>query len=184
LSLVVMVTAFFVPAVRSCSDEPFKSPAQFAAGDPILFAWIVPVFLAAAVMALFTVRVMAARGVERGVRRGALVTVAGLALANVGATAVFLATDSFPEWWMLALALAGVVVSGALIRSARGKEPLAIWDHLVAAFAFAAVTSGPAVYLGVSMLLGQTGNLAAGAYLFVGATALLCATSGTRVAMK
>lgn len=180
LSLVVMVTAFFVPAARDCADSPFHSPAEYAVMDPVMFAWVAPVFLAAAVMALLTVRVLAARSVERGVRRGALATVAALGLLNVGATSVFLAVDSFPDGWMLPLAAVGVVLAGALIRNARGKGPLAIWDHLVAAFACTAVTSGPAAFLGVSMMSGQTSNLATGAYLFVGATVLLFATSLVR----
>ncbi len=180
VSLVVMVAAFFVPALRSCSDEPFQAPAAFAFENATLFSWIVPVFFAAAVMALLTVRVMAARAVERGVRRGALVTVAALALLNTGATAVFLASDSFPDGWMLALAVLGGAGAAAMVRRARGRHSLAIWDHLVAAFGLTAATSGPASYLGSSMLLGHTHNLASGAYLFVGATVLLAATAMLR----
>lgn len=180
LSLVVMVAAFFVPAARDCSSAPWRSPAEYAVVHPLMFSWIVPVFLGAAAMALLTARVLAARAVERGVRRGALVTVAAVGALNVVGTSLFLAADSFPEWSWLVLAALGMVAGGALIRRARGRGPLAIWDHLVAAFACAAVTSGPATYFGLALAGGHSSDLAAGAYLFTGAALVLFATSLVR----
>ncbi|MBL8950228.1 MAG: hypothetical protein JNK82_05605 [Myxococcaceae bacterium] len=151
VALVVMVAALI------------ESPVHFS----------IPVLVAGAMLTALTIAVAATHEVSRLVRWVGLVTVGLLALTNIASSEVF----GVP---LLGVSVAGAATAAAIIWRGRSRDALGQWYHLVAAFALTAVTSAPATYLGNAIAVGDTNELAAGAYLFLFATAVLLATSCTR----
>jgi hypothetical protein len=174
--LTVLAAVFFIPSYSYCGHAP-KSPLGYASEGWLSVAWIVPVFACAAALALLTLRVLARGEPDRASRRLALGSVALFVVAQV-IIGAGITLDSSREWNLLVFPAIAMFGAAALIRSARGKRPWQIWERVLAAFALMVPTTGPAFYLGGSLLLERGAGLAIGGYLFDAAVLALWAILG------
>lgn len=170
--LAVIAAVFFLPTYASC-DGPPKSPAAFA-DDPFMFAAIVPVFFAAAVLALLTFRALRRGEPDRRARRLALLSVALVPAGALGTTALMTAQNG-SEWPWLASAAAGAAAAVFALRRARGQQPWRIWLHLLIAFSAVAAVTMPSIIIGADLVHGDLNHLGPGAYLFLAAQPVLAA---------
>ena len=174
----VMAAAFVLPAYRAC-EAPF-SPAEYATHSAFSFAWVTPPFLFAAVFAVLTAVALQRRAATQQVRRLGLLAVGAMAALTLTVSSIWAIAETH-EWpWFLASA-AGVAGAALLIRRGRGREPWHIWQHLVAAFAVLAATSGPSVFLAVEGVA-RPSNVYWGGWLYLGALVSLLVLSAVNLA--
>jgi hypothetical protein len=171
--LSVIAAVFVLPTYRSCATAPFESPASFATGSVFGALWIAPVFLAAAFFAVLTVRALLSRDVDRSARRLGLGALALVGLTSIASSTFMLGDKNWVDLVMLAASLAAAVLAAALVRRARGRTPWEIWEHLLAAFAVVAAGTGPTGVIASNLVMDAGSDLAPGAYLYLGALALL-----------
>jgi hypothetical protein len=167
--LTVMALAFFVPSYRACTDNPFRSAAQFATDGWFEALWIAPVFALAAIFAGLTALALRKGHVDRTLRLIGLGTLAAFALSAVGVGAAIVLGEG--EWQWLAVGALTTTAAGALVRRARGHEPWQVWEHLLAAFVVLSIGSAPTIFF-VGDLLSGGQHLGPGAWLFLGAQLL------------
>lgn len=173
LPLLIMASVFVLPTYRACSEDPMQSPAQFAVGDVGAAFWIAPSFLVAGLLAFLTARALKKKEVDVTTRRLGLLAVAVLAVSNL-VTVIYsgVVLDSTKVAGLLVVPGA-VALAALLMRRARGRPGFQIWEHLLAAFALVVATAGPALVLSGELLFGNHALVGPGAWLYVGALAVL-----------
>lgn len=140
-----MAATFFLPAIRDCDHD--RSALHYVAnGEVGLKLLVLPPFLFAGVFAALTLLALKRREMTRQTRRLGLGALALFAILTLATSPIMEGggTKSLP--W-IAAACAGVAGAAALVRTARGRKPWAIWERLLAGFALIAAGCGPTIAL-------------------------------------
>jgi hypothetical protein len=176
-ALSTLAAVFVLPTYRDCGHDPALAPMDYAA-EARFFPLVAPVFLIALIFAVLSVRALAKNEVDRTTRKLGLLSLGALALSLVY---TFFAQEG--EWSFALPVLPAAALAMLLVRSARGKTPWVIWEHLIGAFGVLALATFPSFVLIGDLVQWHTDNLAAGAWVYYAAlTGLLVVTLTPRLA--
>jgi hypothetical protein len=176
-ALSTLAAVFVLPTYRDCGTDPARAPMEYAA-SPAAFPLVAPVFLIALVLAALCVRALARNEVDRTTRKlglGALVMLVASELYTVAAQ------DGGLVYLLPMVPAIGLAT--VLVRTARGKSPWVVWEHLLGAFGLLSLATFPSIVLLGDLFGWRTNNLAAGAWVYFAALfALLAVTLTPRLA--